>query len=189
MKLLKRNELGKTNPRGLFVSKSYGLGKEKFWSLARKKYVRDLGYTPPHQVHTHLYEHEKDLGDVFVSLALTKRLYNWQGEGDQKRGLREDRLFQFDDLVFYLERERGTQGREKLRRKLSQYVTFYRETKEPFYVLILGEDTELYLSLFQEMQLGSYYRVAVFSAFVNDPLNTPLRSNNNVQNIVQLAEE
>jgi hypothetical protein len=159
---------------GLLKSKSYGLGKELFWSLAKKKIVRDLGYNPPKsEIHSYLYEHEKDLGDVFVSLALTETLYTWKGEGDQKKGFRFDRMFQIDDTVRFLERERGTQGREKLRAKLSRYLKHYRETKEQFNVLILAEASEIdfHLSLFGELHLGNHYGSVAHSEFVRDPLN------------------
>lgn len=124
MKNLKSLERG-----GLLKSKSYGLGREIFWSLANKKIVKDLDFTPPKSdVHSYLYEHEKDLADVFVSLALTDTLYEWQGEGDQKIGLRPDRSFRVDDRLFHVERERGTQGREKLVTKFNRYTSYYRKT-------------------------------------------------------------
>lgn len=156
------------------------------WSLTGKKVVRDLGLTPPKsEIHSFLYEHEKDLADVFVSLALTETLYDWKGEGDQKIGLRYDRLFQVDERVFYVERERGTQGREKLITKLNRYATHYRKTQEPFYVLILADETELYTPIFGELRLGSHYLAALHSEFIKDPLNTRLTSRFGVQTLFQ----
>lgn len=156
------------------------------WSLTGKKIVRDLGFTPPKsEIHSFLYEHEKDLGDVFVSLVLTEELTNWQGEGDQKIGLRYDRLFQVDDRLFYVERERGTQGREKLITKLNRYVSHYRKTHQPFYVLILGDETDLYTSIFEELHLSSHYLVALHSEFVKAPLNAQITSRFGFQTLLQ----
>lgn len=179
MKTLERNR-----PK-LLNSKSYGLSKEYMWSLARTKVIRDLGYTPPKsEIHALLYEHEKSLGDVFVSLVLTERLVNWQTEGDQKIGLRYDRLFQIDERKFYVERETGSQGKDKLRTKLRRYQAHYQKTHESFHVLVLAEEAELYLSIFEELRLSSHYGVAIFSDFIKDPLNTEINTRFGVSNLL-----
>lgn len=172
--------------KGLLKSKSYGLGKEVFWAFTNRKIVRDLGYSSSPEIHAHLYEHEKDLADVFVSLALTDELYEWKGEGNQKQGFRFDRMFRTATQTYYLERERGTQGREKLRMKLERYITHYRNTEEDFSVLILGEPAEadFHLSLFKELHLGNQYLTATWSDFVNSPLTTSLLSRFSTQFLI-----
>src|SRR5258708_3008651 len=99
MKSLKRLKVN-----GLLKSKSYGLGKEKLWFLTKSKVISELGYSPPKgEIHAYKYDHEKDCAEVFVSLALSDSLLEWEGEGDQKIGLRYDRKFRVDDRQFYLE--------------------------------------------------------------------------------------
>jgi hypothetical protein len=184
MKSLKRLETS-----GLLKSKSYGLGKEKFWFLAKSKLVTELGYTPPKgEIHTYKYEHEKDCADVFVSLALSDSLLEWEGEGDQKIGLRYDRKFRVDDRQFYLEVERGTQGPEKLRAKLERYIKHYRKNGEPFHVLFTVKDEvslERVIYLFEEFKLGASYCVVVQSELISDPLNARISDRFNVQTLVQ----
>src|SRR6185436_490842 len=93
------------------------------------------------------------------SLALSGKLYDWKGEGNQKEGFRFDRRCQLEDSVYYLERERGTQGRDKLRSKLERYIRHYRSCEEDFTVLILAEpgEVDFHLSLFKELGLGEHY--------------------------------
>src|ERR1051325_11880740 len=109
----------------LLKSKSYGLGRDMLWSLTSHKINKELGYKAKPDVHAFKYDHEKDCADIFVSLALTGTLLEWQGEGDQKTGFRHDRMFSVDDRIFYLEVERGTQGDGKLRAKLERYIKHY----------------------------------------------------------------
>jgi hypothetical protein len=165
---------------GLLKSKSYGLGKELLWFHAKHKVITDLGYTPPKsEIHAFKYEHEKACADIFVSLALTNSLLKWEGEGNQKIGLRYDRMFRVDSEVRYLEVERGTQGPEKLREKLNRYVLHYRKTREPFSVLFTVPDedaVEQLVYLFEELGLGNSYAVTVHSEFVNNPLEAQITS-------------
>jgi uncharacterized protein (DUF934 family) len=102
---------------------------------------------------------------------LTGEIYEWKGEGNQKEGFRFDRMFRTSDSLYYLERERGTQGREKLRLKLERYMRHYRSTQEKFNVLILAEDGEqdFHLSLFKELGLGNHYSTALCSDVIKDP--------------------
>ena len=184
MKSLKRLEAN-----GLLKSKSYGLAKDKLWFLAKHKVVLELGYTPPKgEIHAYKYDHEKDCADVFVSLALSDSLLEWESEGDQKIGLRYDRKFRVDDRQFYLEVERGTQGPEKLRAKLERYIKHYRQAGEPFNVLFTVVDEsalERLIYLFEEFKLGASYAVVIHSEFVNDPLNARISDRFNVQTLVQ----
>jgi hypothetical protein len=128
---------------------------------------------------THLHRillRPRDCAEVFVSLALTDRLLNWEGEGTQKKGFRHDRKFELGD-TWYLEVEKGNQAIQKLRVKLSQYVSHYRETKEPFHVLFTVQDEpsiEQLIYLFEGFKLGSHYAAVVFEEFVRDPLNASL---------------
>jgi hypothetical protein len=184
MKSLKRLEVS-----GLLKSKSYGLAKEKLWFLVKHKAVSDLGYTPPKaEIHAYKYDHEKDCADVFVSLALSDSLLEWEGEGDQKIGLRYDRKFRVDDRQFYLEVERGTQGPEKLRAKLERYIKHYRKEQEPFTVLFTVKDEpalERIIYLFDEFKLGSSYCVVLQSELVNEALTARISDRFNVQTLVQ----
>jgi hypothetical protein len=147
------------------------------WSLTSHKINKELGYKAKPDVHAFKYDHEKDCADIFVSLALTGTLLEWQGEGDQKTGFRHDRMFSVDDRIFYLEVERGTQGDGKLRAKLERYIKHYHATHKPFNVLFTVQDEdalERMVGLFAEFKLGNQYAVVVHSEFVRDPLHARL---------------
>jgi hypothetical protein len=184
MKSLKRLERD-----GQLKSKSYGLAKDKLWFLVKHKAVLELGYTAPKsEIHAYKYDHEKDCADVFVSLALSDSLLEWEGEGDQKIGLRYDRKFRVDDRQFYLEVERGTQGPEKLRAKLERYIKHYRKNGEAFNVLFTLQTEaalERVVYLFEEFKLGPSYCAVVHFELVNDPLNAQISDRFNVQTLVQ----
>lgn len=159
---------------GLLKSKSYGIGKDKLWFLANHKEVKELGYIPPKaEIHAFKYDHEKDCADVFVSLAITEGLYEWQGEGDQRGGFRHDRLFRVCPCTYYLERERGSQGPDKLRAKIERYMKHYKQSEESFNVLFTVDtepEIERLGSLFKEFGLGNSYQIALHQEFVDDPL-------------------
>lgn len=164
----------------LLKSKSYGLAEEKLWSLKKNKILLDLGYVAPKaDIHKYRYDHEKSCGDIFVSLALTGSLYFWEGEGNEKT-LRWDRKFAIDETKdYYLEVETGSQDDGKLRDKLGRYVTFYRETKDPFHVLFSVKDeaaAKRMIALFGEFSLGSHYMVTVQSAFVSSPKTASVKT-------------
>lgn len=182
MKSLKRLETS-----GLLKSKSYGLGKEKLWFLVKHRVVLDLGYTPAKEVHAFKYDHEKDCADVFVSLALSDSLLEWEGE-NYKSGLTYDRKFRVDDRQFYLEVERGTQGNEKLRLKLERHIKYFRQKREPFNVLFTVKDEaalERVIYLLDEFKLGSAYAVVIHSEFVASPFTAQISTRFDVQTLVQ----
>lgn len=184
MKSLKRLEAS-----GLLKSKSYGLAKDKLWHLSKHRVIKDLGYTPPTgEIHAYKYDHEKACADVFVSLVLSDTLLEWEGEGDQKIGLRYDRKFKVDERQFYLEVERGTQGPEKLRTKLERYVKHYRQEQEPFHVLFTVQDEaalERLIYVFEGLSLPAAYAVVVHAELVNDPLRARISTCFAVQTLVQ----
>jgi hypothetical protein len=166
----------------LLKSKSYGWDKDKFWYLAKHPLNEDQGFTPPKaEIHRYKYEHEKDCGDIFVSLALTGNLLLWEGEGRAIKGFRHDRKFLLDDLDWYLENERGTQAPTVLRGKLEQYLKHYRETKKMFHVLFVVQDEDSVkqmVYLFEEYKLPNFYWATVFDEFVFDPLQAIITSRN-----------
>ena len=174
---------------GLLQSDSYGVkieGKEKLWRIFptasedspkrnQERILAEFGVTPTNwKIHRSLYEHEKSCGDIFVSLVLTGRLVEWQGEGDQKAGFRHDRLFRIDDPVNYLEEERGNQGLGKLRDKLTHYADHFRKNRQPFNVLFAVDtepEIERLAGLFEEFKLGNSYGVVLQDELVLDPLS------------------
>jgi len=164
----------------LLKSKSYGLGVDMLWSLRKHKISTDFGLAAPtFEVHRFKYEHEKACADVFVSLALTDELYEWEGEGDQKLGFRHDRKFTLQGAPWYLEHEEGNHVQKILKEKLERYRSLWGETREAFGVLFTARDHDtfdLILSLFRELSLPSMYCVALHSEFVIDPLNTEIAS-------------
>ena len=181
--------LKKLERDGLLKSDSYGVkmeGKEKFWRILasvtetcpkrqQEGVLKEMGVEQtPWKIHSSLYEHEKACTDVFVSLALTGALYEWQGEGDQKAGFRHDRLFRIGEPTVYLEMEMGNHGRETLRGKVEQYIRLYRKTGEPFNALFSFQtepEVEEMVSVFAEYKVGSQYGAVLQSELVTDPLN------------------
>jgi hypothetical protein len=167
---------------GLLKSKAYGIDKDKFWYLAKHPLNAEDGFSPPKaEIHRFKYEHEKGCGDIFVSLALTDQLLNWEGEGRALKGFRHDRKFAIGDDDWYLENERGNQSPQVLRAKLENYLKHYRDAKESFFVLFaLGSDqaVEQMVYLFEEFKLPNFYWATAFDEFVSDPLNAQITSRN-----------
>lgn len=166
----------------LLRSKDYERGTEKFWSLAKNKEIKNLGYEPPQaEIHRFKYEHEKGCGDIFVSFILTEQVVLWEGEGRAIRGFRHDRKFAFSE-TWYLENERGTQAPKILRGKLENYLHHYRETGDVFHVLFVVKDEASLVqivSVFDEYKLPNRYWAVVFDELVSDPLNARITSRNN----------
>jgi hypothetical protein len=171
----------------LLHSKSYELGKDKFWSLAKNKTIKELGYEPPTaEIHRFKYDHEKGCGDIFVSLILTRQVGLWEGEGRAMKGFRPDRKFAIRDANWYLENERGTQAPKILRGKLDNYLRHFRQTKEPFNVLFAVRDEQSLIqivTLFEEYKLPNFYWAVVFDEFVSNTLDARITSRNNTSTL------
>lgn len=157
--------------QNLLKSKSYGLGKDYFWSLRKHPIISELGFEPPSaEVHTFKYEHEKECAEVFVSLALTGRLHGWQAHKRISKGIIPDRIAAFSDRKYFLEIERGTQ--DKIPSKTENYRRYFRETGEEFNVLFLVKDEktlEESVKKLERMNASGHYLVGVFSEFTEDP--------------------
>jgi hypothetical protein len=179
---------------GILISESYGVkleGVEKLWRfflVPNEKYpkriqeeiFKERGIDPKSsKVHKNTYLHEKACSEIFVSLALTGRLLEWKGEGDQKQGFRHDRLFRIDDRTFYVELETGSQDKTDWREKVRAYQKLYNETRKPFHVLFVMPDEETLeelIEVFYELNTTPHYRACVFSEFVENPLTAQLTS-------------
>jgi hypothetical protein len=114
---------------------------------------------------------------VFVSLALTERLHDWQPHKRISEGIIPDRAARFEYRVFYFEIERGTQ--DKVTHKTENYRNFWRETKEEFSVLFLVKDEkalEQTITKLEGINASDHYLVGVFPEFIDDPLNAILTS-------------
>lgn len=155
----------------LLKSKSYGLGKDYFWSLRKHPIISELGYEPPRaEVHTFKYEHEKECAEVFVSLALTGKLYGWQVHKRISKGIIPDRIANLKSSIFYFEIERGTQ--DKIVAKTENYRKYFRETNESFSVVYLVKDEKTLedsVRKLEETGASGHYLVGVFSEFTEDP--------------------
>jgi hypothetical protein len=175
---------------GLLESKPYGLGKEKLWYISahaienpktgkkitkkqNEKVLSELGFKSiVWEVHGNMVEHDIDLTDIFVSLALTDSLYEWQGEGTGE--LTHDRMFRVCPCIYYLERERSKKGAERLREKIKRYIKYYAATGRPFNVLFTVDtdpEIEQLDKLFAEFGLGNSYQIVLHHQFVADPFN------------------
>lgn len=180
--------LQKLQKDGLLKSDSYGVkieGKEKLWRILAQATEEspkrqqeavlaelDVAQTP-WKIHSALYEHEKACADIFVSLALTDTLLEWQGEGDQKAGFRHDRLFRLGDPIIYLEMEMGNHGPEKLRGKVARYVELERRMRKSFNVVFsfrTEPEVEAMAGIFVECGASRQYGSVLHSELVGAPL-------------------
>ena len=144
----------------LLKSKDYGLGKENLWSIKRHPLNKEQGYSPAPDIHTFKYEHEKACGDVFVSLALTGKLYSWQAHKRIGRVI-PDRIAEMEDMI-YIEVEMGSQN--KIKSKATLYQQLYRETREPFQVLFVVQTDKQLQNARKELEgFTSHYRVEMLS--------------------------
>lgn len=154
----------------LLKSKSYGIDKDYFWSLKPHEIIRDLDLKPPKaEVHSFKYAHEKDCAEVFVSLALTEQLYGWEMHKKVGNGIIPDRTALLPE-TYYIEVERGTQ--DKIKQKLEAYQQYYRQTKEPFFVLFLVKDEKALTDGLKTLE-GSpnHYRIDIHSRFCSNPFS------------------
>lgn len=155
----------------LLKSKSYGLGKEDFWSLRSHPIVLEEGYTPPRlDVSALKYEHERACAEVFVALALTGTLFGWEEHKRLGKNFIPDRTAEFEDGILYIEVEMGK--KDRVSEKLETYRQYYRETREPFKVLFL-------VTQMRDWDVTPHYRVELFSDFIKNsvPNSVPNEEN------------
>ena len=110
------------------------------------------------------------LADIVVMWTSSKRL---------GKDFIPDRTLETEIGLFYIEHERGTHTPATIRQKLKNYIRYFRETGEQFYLLftVLDEEAvEDMVKLFDDMNCPSHYFAAVFSDVVNDPLDALLTS-------------
>jgi hypothetical protein len=89
-------------------------------------------------------QHEIDCGDVFVSIMNTGKLQYWDAlwQEDEKSIKNDyrvwyDRRFQFDDKLFFLEVDRGTEDLESFEKKIKKYLKLAQDHPHvKWYVLI-----------------------------------------------------
>jgi hypothetical protein len=88
-------------------------------------------------------QHEIDCGDVFVALVNTEKLQYWDAiwQEDEKSIKTDyrvwyDRRFQFDDKLFFLEVDRGTEDLEAFEAKIKKYLKLAQDSNTKWYVLI-----------------------------------------------------
>lgn len=138
--------------------------------------IAELGLEPPRaEVHAFKYEHERICAEVFVSLALTGKLYDWQSHKKISKGIIPDRTACFENKIFYLEIERGTQ--DKIIQKTENYRRYWRETNGKFSVIYLVKDEKTLEDSVHKLEAAkasAHYLVGVFSEFIVDPLNAIL---------------
>lgn len=176
--------------KSLLRSKHYGLGKYKLWRLNNHSVIKRLGYSPPKtDLHTNLYDHQNEIGDIFVSAALTGKLLEWKSEVALTKYLRTDIVMRFSDLDIYVEVERGNQTKWKLKAKIENYIKYYQQTQQYFYVLFVVADDifDDVCNLFDEMQVRQMYMLVRKTPFETDILNTPLQSRNVSHTLTQLC--
>lgn len=183
---------------GLLKSDSYGVktsGKQKLWRIftaptkgnqkrQQDKIVEEFALSVTKwKIHGSLYDHEKTAAEIFVSLVLTGRLEKWEGEGDQKFGVRYDRMFKIldDPRIVYLEVEMGNHGKPILSAKILAYQKLYRETKQKFCVLfamLTEKEVRNMIKLFAELNAPNHYWSVVTAELIDNPLEARISNIN-----------
>lgn len=139
------------------------------WALKRHKIIAEFGYTPPNaEIHTYKYEHEKACADMFVTLALSEKLQDWQAHKKIGKVI-PDRTALLDRLV-YIEVEMGS--KDEVGQKAENYRQLYFETRQHFEVWFMVK-TQKQLDK-AEMDLhgfSSHYRADLLDNFI--PNNIP----------------
>ena len=173
-----RKSLQRLEKENLLHSKHYGLGKEKLWQLAKHPVIEKLGYTPPkNEIHGLFYDHELIAGDLFVALARTGYLLDWQSE-TQLNKFRPDCMAMLSDQPIYFEIERGNQNRAKLIKKVQNYFNYFRETRQMFHTIFVVPDDlhDQILDIFRELNAPPAYGVTRINPFIGDVLNAEILS-------------
>lgn len=140
------------------------MGKETFWALNKHAIIKELGYEPPRaEIHTFKAEHEKMCADVFVTLALTGKLYDWEAHRKLFKDTIPDRTADYGGTV-YIEVESGKQ--DKIREKAENYKRYFQETKEQFQVWFLVATQARYESGLEDLRdYPQAYSIQLLSEF------------------------
>lgn len=156
--------------KDLLRYKDYGLGKDNLWALKPHPIIKEFGFAPPKaEIHSFKYEHEKACADVFVTLALTGKLYGWEAHRKIAKGIIPDRIATFDQIA-YIEVEMGSQN--KIKEKADNYRRYRISSKEEFLVWFLVKDQRQYESALEGLSdLADHYQVAILDDFHSDMLS------------------
>ena len=166
---------------GLLKSKSYGLSRESgamdyFWSLGSDLEVKERGYEPPKkEVHANRYYHERNCGDIFVSLMLADLVVMWTIHKRLGKDFIPDRTWDSEIGLIYIEHETGSQSIGVWRTKILNYLNYYAATREQFYLLFTMPDNDSVISavkLFEELKCSSHYYAAIQDELVQNPFET-----------------
>ncbi len=150
--------------KDLLRYKDYGLGKDNLWALKPHKLIQEFGYTPPKsEIHTFKYEHEKACADVFVTLALSGKLYGWEQHKKIGKNIIPDRTADFNGTV-YIEVEMGSQ--DKIRQKADAYKQYFQDTRKQFNVWFLVKQQWQYDSGLESLRdFPSHYSIELLDVF------------------------
>lgn len=160
--------LEKMESESLLTSKGNRITDERFWLIADTKITRDLGHKPTTTIHPLLFEHEKAIGDVFVSLMVSGRLTGW--DRGERPSLRDDAQFFIDDDLYYLEVEMENHGADRLADKVVRYKKHFRETGEAFHVLfVMKESLDKIHGVFDSERTTTHYKACLLSEIVESP--------------------
>jgi len=141
---------------------------ERLWLIADSKVIRDLGHKPTPPIHPLYFEHEKAIGDIFVSLAVSGHLTEW--DRDDRPSLRDDARFSIDQDTYYLEMEMGNHGADRLTEKVVRYKKYFRETGERFNVLfVMFEDANKIEHVLESERVTSHYQACLLADIVDNP--------------------
>lgn len=141
---------------------------ERLWLIADSKIARDFGYKPTPPIHPLYFEHEKAIGDIFVSLMISGHLTGW--DRSDRPSLRDDAQFYIDEDLYYLEMEMGNHGVDRLTEKVVRYKKHFRETGERFHTLFVMRDSlEKIESVFEEERVTNHYRACLFEQITASP--------------------
>lgn len=160
--------LEKMKSESLLTSKGNKITDEVFWLIADTKVVKDLGYKPTPTIHPLFFEHERAIGDVFVSLMVSGHLTGW--DRGERPHLRDDAQFFIDEDLYYLEVEMENHGADRLADKVVRYKKHFRETGEAFHVLfVMKESLDKIRGVFDSERVTTHYRACLLSEVTANP--------------------
>jgi hypothetical protein len=146
------------------------------WAIKPSPLIREMGYESPRaEIHTFKYEHEKACADVFVTLQLTGKLYEWEAHKKISSTIIPDRIAEMPDKI-YLEIEMGSKS--EIREKAEKYKQYFLSKplgeRENFRVWFLVKEQWQYTKGLEDLRnFPQYYSLEMLDEFHSKFSDTP----------------
>lgn len=115
---------GKPRQSQIIRKQEFHSDQKYLWMLPETDFITPQG---------NVYIHESRCADIYVSLSLTGLLSYWKpyqlSDEFEKLDLKYDRNFIFDNKVYFLEEDTGSEGLPDIEVKAEKYVELFKEHK------------------------------------------------------------